>query len=259
MAGCGSRRAAHHDAVIGSPASSMSANAAEEHDAEQSQPRIHTVPASLSALHPHPPSSLAHPPYTLWLQSISGAEYATLATVTAEGLPTARTVWIRELYQARALLITTDSRTPKTTQLSPPNLASLCYYLPLAKEQYQLLCRPTLLTHRTTYAPLAELRQTVWQQSPDWLQQWYNGPEPGQPKATAKPVDDQQADGVSESFVVVLLWPVRCDYLRLPVTVIDNSKPLHRESRLKPQKEQQRWLHSRDANTALWTLTELNP
>ena len=192
--------------------------------------------------------------------SVAGSEYGTLATLTADGLPTARTVWIRQLHQSRALLITTDSRTAKPAQLSPPNLASLCHYLPLAKEQYRLLCHPTLVTHRTTHTALAQLRHTVWQQSPDWLQQSFDNAAPGRPVGSEGSEGGQQAGGgVSEYFVVVLLWPVRCDYLRLPVTVIDNSKPLHRESRLKPQKEQQRWLHIRDSNTSLWTLTELNP
>ena len=184
--------------------------------------------------------------------------------MTADGLPTARTVWIRQIYHSRALLLTTDSRTAKTTQLTPPaTAASLCHYLPLAKEQYRLLCHPTLVTHSTTYQPLVELRRTVWQQSPEWLQQSFGCAAPGRPvgsEGSVGSVGEEQAVGsVSEWFVVVLLWPVRCDYLRLPVTVIDNSKPLHRESRLKPQKEQQRWLHTRDANTALWTITELNP
>ena len=192
-------------------------------------------------------------------QLISGSEYATLATVTADGLPTARTVWLRQIYQSRALLLTTDSRTAKTIQLSPPSLASLCHYLPLAKEQYRLLCHPTLITRRTTHAVLAQLRESVWQQSPDWLQHSFASSAPGLPVASMEAAAAQRVGGgVSEFFVVVLLWPVRCDYLRLPVTVIDNSKPLHRESRLKPQKQQQRWLHTRDAITSLWTVTELN-
>ena len=192
-------------------------------------------------------------------KSVAGSEYATLATVTADGLPTARTVWIRQLHRQRALLLTTDARTAKAAQLSPPGLAELCHYLPLAKEQYRLLCHPTLLTHATTHTELAALRRAVWQQSPDWLQRSFTNPAPGQPVGLGAECGGQaDSGGVSEHFVVVLLWPVRCDYLRLPVTVIDNSKPLHRESRLKPQKEQQRWLHMRDSATALWTVTELH-
>ena len=229
-------------------------------------PLVHTTHAAhrTATCHPTPPHSLARLALRVpCQQSISGSDYATLATVTADGLPTARTVWIRQLYQSRALLITTDARSAKTDQLAPPHLASLCHYLPLAKEQYRLLCHPTLVTCRTALPVLVQLRETVWHQSPDWLQQSFTQPAPGRP--VDPPSDGSSGSsgsgvaGISEWFVVVLLWPVRCDYLRLPVTVIDNSKPLHRESRLKPQKQQQRWLHTRDATTALWTVTELNP
>ena len=237
---------------------------AKKHHTEQGQP---AAAAISTHVHAHIHASLSHlltspirlcPPR----QTITGSEYATLATITAEGLPTARTVWIRQLYQSRALLITTDSRSAKVSQLCRPHhLASIAYYLPLAKEQYRLTCQPTLLTHTTSHSTLAQLRSTVWQQSPDWLHDAFNQPPPGQPVGSSSGSGGGGgggSSGVSEWFVVVLLWPIRCDYLRLPVTVIDNSKPLHRESRMKPQKEQQRWLHIRDAQTALWTITELN-
>ena len=211
-------------------------------------------------------------PSSLCAQIIAGSEYATLATVSDDGSPTCRTIWVRDLYHTRALLFTTDARTPKVRQLAPPpspssppssppaSPAEVCWFLPMAKEQFNIAVHPTLITHTHPSPTLQQLRRAVWSSSPDWLQVSFDSPPPGCPKHSSAhpPTPPAHAGQVHERFVVVLLWPVRCDYLRLPITVIDNTRPLHRESRLKPQKERQRWLHTRHAHDR-WSVTQLNP
>ena len=256
--------------------------AAEERRTEQGQPQLHLIciPLPVLTLSPLPPSLSCR----LRVQIISGFDYATLATVSIEGRPASRTIWIREVYQSRALLFTTDARSPKVEQLdcrhrqpspsspippasppvapstSPKPCGEVCWYLPMSKEQFRLTVHATLITATHPSPLLQRLRHSVWASSPHWLQSSFSNPAPGVRKGEGADEEEQVSEegGVHRHFVVVLLWPVRCDFMKLPITVIDNSRPLHRESRLKPQKEQMRFLHTR-LTAEQWTVTELNP
>ena len=179
---------------------------------------------------------------------------------------------MRELHRGRAILFTTDARTPKLLQLTqlrssasastaPLPAAELCWWQPIIKEQFRFTVHATVVTASHPSPVLQQVRRSVWATTPEWLQQTFANPTPGLRKgedATAGGEGRSGGGTVSALFVAILLWPVRCDYLRLPITVIDNSRPLHRESRLKPQKAQQRWLHTR-VTAEKWTVTELNP
>ena len=126
----------------------------------------------------------------------------------------------------------------------------------MSKERFCLTVHPTIITSTHPSPTLQHLRRTTWDTTPDWLQRTFDNPPPGLPKQEGPPLHPSCV--MNEQFVVVLLWPVRCDYLRLPIAVIDNTRPLHRESRLKPQKERQRWLHTRHSPDH-WSVLQLNP
>ena len=69
----------------------------------------------------------------------------------------------------------------------------------------------------------------------------------------------------SKNFVSVLLFPFRCDYLKLPRPAEDTRGQITRvkhhahESISQPNRQQQRWLHTMDEATGEWTAVELNP
>ena len=177
------------------------------------------------------------------------------------------------MYAERGIVFATDRRTDKVQQLRLQPVCELCFWFPMQKEQFRITAESTLVDGSHPSERLQQLRSAVWKASPDWLQRSFSNPPPGQPVSAEAEKEGKGAEGekkevsaVSAEFVLVLLWPVACDYLRLPVTVVDNSRPLHRESRLQPQKEQQRWLHTRHsggsseaAAAAHWTVKQVNP
>jgi hypothetical protein len=178
-------------------------------------------------------------------------------------------VWIRDVYADRGIVFTTDRRSEKMQHLRAQPMGELCWWFPMQKEQFRITAHCTLVDSSHPSAALQQLRTALWKASPDWLQRSFSNPPPGQPvgiKAEDRAGGEEESgdvSGMSAEFVVVVLWPVACDYLRLPVTVVDNSRPLHRESRLQPQKEQQRWLHTRHSGSSTaavhWTVTQVNP
>ena len=189
--------------------------------------------------------------------------------------PATRTVWIRSLSND-CIIFTSDRRSEKINEIRANPECHLLWYLPMMKEQFRFSCRATIIDSdyidNDDKINWQSKRQELWRESPQWLQSSFTNPAPGQPliKSTMKMNNDEELTSAASSiapltnnphqnFVLVIISPYQCDYLRLPVTVIDNSKPLHRESLLKPQKHQQRWLYKKDQTSNEWKIIQLNP
>jgi len=201
-------------------------------------------------------------------QMIEMASYAQLGTVTAEGFPAVRTVVIRGVLDDQHLLFSTDARSAKVQDLEAQPTAELCWYFALTKEQYRLRGVVTMVgdEEAAQNATLKHERLQMWQKMLPSMRASFVSAAPGQ----AKPVDshadldkyEPQAADIntpSPNFLLMVLTPTRCDYAEFPTVQEDSSKPIHRESILKPARQANRWIHTFDSQTKKWVVRQVNP
>jgi len=149
----------------------------------------------------------------VWTRLIRGvhdrhapARHPTLATVTAQGKPQARTVVLRATDKREGTLdIHTDLRSAKVEDLRVTPFAALHVWDHSAHLQIRLEARVTILIGRDVAA--------IWEGVPAASQLSYGGtPPPGQP--IAKALDYTKASD-AEAFVVLRLQVATIDVLHL--------------------------------------------
>jgi hypothetical protein len=198
--------------------------------------------------------------------SLNYSNAASLATVDLNFNPSVRMVNICDVdvKQYNCVYFTTNAHAGKIPELklclvddeqseAPQQMqifsCELCHYFPLSREQFRMRCSVRILDENTSNNDFKLVRKRIWDASPGWLA--ING------KSTTS--ETPSSNTPHPDFVVIQLIPSRCDYVRLPPpTEVDRSKPLHKESQLKPARHIVRWLHRKDA-AGQWILTELNP
>lgn len=196
---------------------------------------------------------------------------ASLATIDLQLNPSVRMVTISEVDTRtyHCVYFTTNKQASKIQELQSCQLTEqpvetnnisttceLCHYFPISREQYRMRCKVRIIDSNSTgQSQLA--RKKIWDASPNWLSlNKYS-------QTSNVTIDSSDTTSSSsqvphEDFVVIQLLPVQCDYLKLPPPEIDRSKPLHKESQIKPSRHAVRWLH-RQNSSGQWITQELNP
>ena len=203
---------------------------------------------------------------------------------------------VRDIYDERAIVVTTDSRSDKVGQLhamkatsasldlaSPatahePSLAhtplsELCWWFPMTKEQYRLLGHTQLVTASHPSAALLSLRAHTWQHMSPPSRSQFEMPAPGSRKERAKQGDldryepqHPSVELVSDNFALLLLYPLRCDYVYLPKPVV-SPHPVAIEveagvglgENVRDEKSQARWQLQWNSTDGRWQSVEVNP
>ena len=201
---------------------------------------------------------------------------------------------MRDIYEERAIVVTTDIRSNKVGQLnamtatsaslgiaSPATaldpslgqtaLSELTWWFPSTKEQYRLLSHSQLVTAIHPSPALLALRSATWQRMSPPSRSQFELPAPGSRKERAKQGDldryeaqHPSVDVVSDNFALLLLHPLRCDYVYLPKPAV-SPHPIAIEAEAgvaeqeRGEKDQARWqLQWNDADSR-WHSVEVNP
>ena len=230
-------------------------------------------------------------------QGLEQARYATLSTVTEAGFPACRTVVVRDIHEERGVVVTTDTRSNKVAELghmkatasslslaSPhialdPSLAGtplseLTCWFPLTKEQYRLLGHTQLVSASHPSPALLDLRTRTWQHMSPPSRSQFEMPAPGSRKERSKQGDldryeaqHPSVDVVSDNFALLILYPLRADYVYLPKPVV-SPHPIAIEVEAgvaadgegaRSEKDQARWQLQWDGAEERWQSVEVNP
>jgi len=227
-------------------------------------------------------------------KGLEQARYAYLTTISEEGWPACRTVVVRDVYDEHAIVITTDTRSDKVKQLnamkttaaslglaSPvtahdPSLAhspltELCWWFAMTKEQYRFLAHTQLVTATHHSAALLTLRSHTWKNMSPPSRSQFEQPAPGSRKERPKQGDldryepqHPSVDVVSDNFALLLLYPLRCDYVYLPKPVVSpHPVALEVEAGVeegtRDEKSQARWQLQWSGTDDSWQSVEVNP
>jgi hypothetical protein len=167
-----------------------------------------------------------------------------------------------------------DGSEPETEPTEPSSsspLTELCCWFPNTKEQYRLLSRTLIVTAASPSSSLLSLRSAVWQQLSPPSRSQFEQPAPGtarRPPARGD-LDRYQAQHpsasvVSANFALLLLFPVRGDYLFLPKAQV-SPHPVAIETAGGVQEgerdsgSQARWQMDWTEAEQRWRLQQVNP
>ena len=161
-------------------------------------------------------------------REMKGGNFFQLATVDGDNMPRVRTVVFRG-FLGDALTITTDARSQKVKESL---CCEVCWWFPVTSEQYRLTATLSYEGHGTK---LSQIRKDYWCKLSEKAQaQFYwkghpkaayaaSGGEDTQTHAAIdeKPIASEREENKDgnltppETFVLVLIEPTSCDYLRL--------------------------------------------
>lgn len=130
--------------------------------------------------------------YTCLRQSLKKNEksrdsrYFQVATVTADGRPTNRTVVYRGFLpmpdgrvDENILTFVTDRRSEKVEHLERVPFAEVAWYFPVTREQYRISGKVRVVTEEETEAALDKARTMAWRNMSDPGRQQFLWPSPG--------------------------------------------------------------------------------
>ncbi|WJG09897.1 pyridoxamine 5'-phosphate oxidase family protein [Aliiglaciecola sp. LCG003] len=173
--------------------------------------------------------------------------YLQFTTVSCQGLPEVRTVVFRGFVpNSHGLMVHTDVRSGKISQLRRNSNAALCWYFAKTREQYRLSAKVVVVDAQYAQShPFSALRDKQWLTLSPSAQQSYWWPKP---RTTIGLNDEYQTHGsipatqnleqVSPHFCLLVIEPSQIDYLHLATT--PHLRIVHRVS-------QQGW-HSQNVN-----------
>ena len=157
--------------------------------------------------------------------------------------------------------------------LAQAPLSELTWWFPMTKEQYRLLSHTQLVGPSHPSSALLSLRSHTWQHMSPPSRSQFEQAAPGSRKERAKQGDldryeaqHPSVDVVSDNFALLILYPLRADYLYLPKPVV-SPHPVAIEVEAgvavgnsgRDEKDQARWqLQWSDADSC-WHSVEVNP
>jgi pyridoxamine 5'-phosphate oxidase len=148
-------------------------------------------------------------------RSLIYARYLQLATVRLDGRPANRTVVFRGFRaEGDRLILISDDRSQKQTELRQQPWAEICWYFPKSREQFRILGQVEVVDRLSDDQ---STRSQTWQGLSDNARSQFAWPDPRADRADSEafaphPVDSQQP---LDSFCVLLLEPVEVDHLEL--------------------------------------------
>ncbi|QQE64564.1 pyridoxamine 5'-phosphate oxidase [Leptolyngbya sp. BL0902] len=149
------------------------------------------------------------------------SRYAQLATLSANGRPTNRTVVFRGFYDGNnALMFVTDIRSAKVADVTQHPWGELCWYFTQTREQFRLAGAIHLVTAATEDPTLRQARQERWEALSEASRQSFYWPDPGHSRCDdpaafePSPAVDNLLDP-PPSFSLGFLQPDAVDHLEL--------------------------------------------
>lgn len=152
-------------------------------------------------------------------RALVNARYLQLATVRADGRPANRTVVFRGFRDdSNDLLLVTDQRSEKITQIAQQPWGEICWYFPKTREQFRLAGALLVVTTETSTPELQPFRASVWRSLSDNARLQFAWPQPGVARSTPDPdfnppLPDPEVP--LPTFCLLLLQPVWVDHLEL--------------------------------------------
>jgi general stress protein 26 len=110
--------------------------------------------------------------------AVNFSKLACLATVTAQGLPSVRTVVVRAV-EGQRVLIASDARSAKVADLRRSPLAELCWYFPLTREQFRLRGRVEVWGAESKEPAVQRALLEIWKKLPENTRGLTSLPAPG--------------------------------------------------------------------------------
>lgn len=145
-------------------------------------------------------------------RSMPESRFFQLATCDSHGMPQCRTVVFRGISDDNELIVISDTRTHKYTELNETPHAQCCWYFTKTREQYRLTTSVAILT----LSARESLVREQWSKLSDAGKKQFLWGEPGTPRHDASPL---HAEGdfsrVPDYFCVLLLSIESVDYLNL--------------------------------------------
>ena len=145
-------------------------------------------------------------------RSMPESRYFQLATVDGGGTPFCLTVVFRGMTDENQLVVISDTRTEKYSQLESNAQAQVCWYFSKSREQYRFSCLATIITANKDI----NLVNQHWNKLSDAGKKQFLWGEPGTPRndGTALQIEGD-FDEVPPHFCVILLAIESVDYLNL--------------------------------------------
>jgi pyridoxamine 5'-phosphate oxidase len=134
------------------------------------------------------------------------------ATVDALGQPSLRTVILRGVTDTGDLYVFSDARAQKVKDLTYKPQAALCIWWRKTSEQFRFSGLVSI--HKESDGYWGERRRQLWFAQSEENQALFLGPPPGTPLTDEPPAPVTSKD-VSDTFVLLVLTPIRVDYLKL--------------------------------------------
>ncbi len=151
-----------------------------------------------------------------------------LATVALDGHPATRTMVFRGFREGTdQLMLVTDARSSKIEQLAAHPWAEFSWYLDTTDEQFRLAGNVRICTADEEDPSLQAVRTAIWGTLNKNTQAMFFQPPPGRDRTDKlqKP-QAETADGPPETLALILLDPVRVDYLDIGVQ--PNARTIYR-------------------------------
>lgn len=148
------------------------------------------------------------------------SRYVQLATLSAHGRPTNRTIVFRGFYgHTNALMFVTDGRSAKVVDVTQNPWGELCWYFTQTREQFRLAGAVVLVTANTPDPALSRARQERWESLSEASRQSFYWPAPGIPHCNDAEFDvpAEMADSLNPppTFCLGLFQPDGVDHLEL--------------------------------------------
>jgi PPOX class probable FMN-dependent enzyme len=146
------------------------------------------------------------------------SRYLQLATVTAQGIPSNRTVVFRGfLEDSNNLQIITDIRSEKCQHLQHQPIAEICWYFAKTREQFRLNGKITLINYQEKNEGLKNSRNKVWDKLSENARSQFSWENPGE-IFQAKTTNNQSTVDLSkplDTFCLLIFEPQKVDHLEL--------------------------------------------
>jgi pyridoxamine 5'-phosphate oxidase len=145
--------------------------------------------------------------------------FAQLATLQGgqEPRPAVRTVVVRFFLDDGRLLITTDRRNEKVSQIEDNPACELCWYFTDTREQFRISGRAHVVSaaQARLEAKLDEAMQRSWDERSAAAQQSITWPQPKKRLDEASAFQLDRPNAPSDDFALILIEVVSVDYLNL--------------------------------------------
>ncbi|WP_069790352.1 Npun_F5749 family FMN-dependent PPOX-type flavoprotein [Cyanobacterium sp. IPPAS B-1200] len=144
------------------------------------------------------------------------SRYFQLATISAEGYPTNRTVVFRGFYEdTNWLQIITDIRSEKYQHLQKRPQSEICWYFTKTREQFRINGHIDIITHQEKDQKMLNARKQVWDKLSDNAKIQFTWANPGETLNDESIITPDNLDNPLDTFCLLIFKPQKVDHLQL--------------------------------------------